>query len=59
MTEKDKLGYTVAEAASAVGMSVDFIRKEIRIGQLPAYKIGSKNIIPAEDLRDWFHRQGS
>jgi hypothetical protein len=41
----------VAELAAASGLSVQFLRKEIREGKLPRRKIGGAVIILDEDAR--------
>ena len=52
-----KIGYTVPEAAEAVGLSESLIRTALRSGDLIAKAggtKGSKILIGAKELQDWF-----
>lgn len=51
--EQSKLAYTVAEAATATGLSTDVLREAIKRNDLPAKKSGVKLVIPATSL-DFF-----
>lgn len=48
-----RLAYTIPEAAAAVGLSERTIRDAIRRGDIAPRYLGSKPIIPAEELHDW------
>lgn len=45
----ERKAWSPAELAAAYGFSVGFVRKQIRIGALPAKKIGERVIIINED----------
>lgn len=47
----------IAQAAASVGMSVDFLRKEVHAGRLHAKLVGGKYLVGRTDLQDWFDRQ--
>jgi excisionase family DNA binding protein len=51
-----KLGYSVREAARAVGVSRDVIRAEIHANRLAAKKYGDRPVflIPTAELKRWF-----
>lgn len=50
--------YTVAEAAKAIAMSETFIREQIKIGALPAHRLGKRVLkIKGSDLQQWFDEQ--
>lgn len=54
MNDKDRVAYSVPEAARAVGCSVDVIRAAINSGQLtPRYITRAKRVIPASELTRW------
>lgn len=46
--------YTVAEAADAIGMSVTFVRKRIKSGEMSAHRLGATIRIKGSDLQSWF-----
>lgn len=48
-----KLAYTIAEAAEAVGVSTDVIRRAIRRGDLVASYITSRPVIAVSELEAW------
>jgi excisionase family DNA binding protein len=45
-----RVAYTVAEAATALGVSPDFIDDRIKDRSLPCFKLGSLRMIRAEAL---------
>lgn len=54
MSDKDRISYTIPQAAQAVGCSADVIRTAIRTGQLtPRYITKALRVIEAADLRAW------
>jgi len=50
---KERLSYRVPTLAEALDLSPHYIRKEIRLGNLRAYKVGSIWIISVDDARSW------
>jgi hypothetical protein len=50
---KERLAYRVPTLASVLDLSPHYIRKEIRLGHLRAYKVGSIWIVSADDARSW------
>lgn len=53
MNETTKLAYSIDEAAEAVGMSTDAIRRAIRRGDLCAVYPTTKALITVDELRAW------
>ena len=58
MAEIQRLSYTREEAAKAMGVSLDTIRRAINGGTLRAKRTGAegggKYLISADQLKDWF-----
>ena len=52
---KEKLAYSIAEAASAVGVSKDTIQRAIATGDLAVRYVGSKRVVLADELGAWLH----
>src|SRR5262249_227686 len=50
---KERLAYRVPTLAEAFDLSPHYIRKEIRLGKLRAYKVGSIWIVSVDDARSW------
>lgn len=48
------IAYTVADAAEAVGVSPDVIRRAIRAGAIEVRYPTARPVIPADSLREWF-----
>jgi hypothetical protein len=48
-----RLAYRVPTLAEAFDLSPHYIRKEIRLGKLRAYKVGSIWIVSVDDARSW------
>jgi len=46
-----RLAWGLAEVASALGVSLGFLRKEIRRGSLKAVKVGRRVLILDQDLK--------
>jgi len=42
--------FTLAEAATQLGVAHDTLRRQVRLGVLPAQKMGKQWVITAEDL---------
>lgn len=53
IAEKDKIGYSIYEAAEATGVSDATIRRAIRDGYLAAYYPTSRAVILREELVAW------
>lgn len=53
MTPKDRVSYSLREAAEATGVSVDTIKRAIRAGNLVPRYVTSKGVIFADELRAW------
>lgn len=51
----DRRGYSPKEIASQVGVSVSFVRKEIRSGRLRACKLGRRVVVLNQDLDEYLH----
>lgn len=51
--QQKRLALTIAETAQVCGVSVPFVRLEIRRGNLRAVKLGRRVIVPIEALREW------
>lgn len=49
-----QLAYSLEEAAEAMSLSVSYLRRAVRSGQLRAKRIGQKYRISDDDLRAWF-----
>ncbi|AXH70470.1 HTH DNA binding protein [Gordonia phage Daredevil] len=49
-----KLAYSKSEAASIVGVSEPTIERAIKAGDLMAKRIGTRVVIPDEELKAWF-----
>ena len=50
----EKLAYTVKEAAAVLGIGRTTLWQAISDGRLVALKVGSRTLIPADTLRQWF-----
>jgi len=50
---RERLAYRVPTLAEAFDLSPHYIRKEIRLGKLRAYKVGSIWMVLADDARSW------
>lgn len=51
--QQKRLALTIAETAEVCGLSVPFVRLEIRRGKLRALKLGRRVVVPIEALREW------
>ncbi|MFC9549821.1 helix-turn-helix domain-containing protein [Rhodococcus sp. NPDC056960] len=47
------LAYTIAEAARAVRMSDEYIRRQIKAGHLACRYAGRSVLIPVDELKSW------
>ena len=48
-----RLAWGLAEAATSLGLSPGFLRKQVKVGALKSRKIGRRLLILDEDLRTW------
>ena len=58
----DKQAYSVAEAATTLGISKTTLYELIKVGQITTYSIGSKTLITAQaldDFVDFYYRNGN
>ena len=53
MSTKDRVSYSLREAAEATGVSIDTIRRAIRAGHLVARYPTSHGVLFADELRAW------
>lgn len=51
--DDQRLAYSVAEAASALGVSRDLVRSMVRRGDLRSRRLGRRVLIPAAELHRW------
>jgi excisionase family DNA binding protein len=49
----EKLAYTIKEASAALGVSKATIYRTLANGELHAKKLGSRTLIPADEIRRW------
>ncbi|QIG58726.1 excise [Gordonia phage DatBoi] len=49
-----RLGYSRSEAGAIVGVSEQTIARLVERGELMAKRIGTRIVIPDDELRDWF-----
>lgn len=55
----DKLAYSVAEAAEALGISRPTVYNLIHQEGFPAFKVGNRTLISVSDLRQWVTAQAA
>lgn len=48
-----KIAWSVAEVSASTGLSLGFLRNEIRRGSLPIKKFGRRVLVLEEDLRNY------
>lgn len=53
MKDKDRISYSVPEAAEATGYSKDVVQRAMRAGDLVPRYVNSKPVILADDLHAW------
>ena len=46
-----RLAWSIAEVASSTGLSIGFVRKEIRAGRLAARRAGRRVLVLDDDLK--------
>jgi excisionase family DNA binding protein len=50
-----KLAWSVAEISEATGLSMGFLRNEVRRGKLPTRKFGRRVLVLDQDLQTYLH----
>lgn len=50
---KPALAYNITECAEATGVHADLIRKEVKAGRLPSFKVGRRLLIAVDDAQAW------
>lgn len=50
---RNKVAFTVKEAAASLGVSTPTLYKLMHMGSFPAYKIGGKVFVDVQGLREW------
>jgi excisionase family DNA binding protein len=53
----EAIAYSPLQAAAALGISRDHVLLAVKLGDLPAYKIGVRTKILRDDLVAWVRRQ--
>ena len=48
-----KLAYSIADAVNTTSIGRSLLYEEIRDGKLKTFKVGSRTLIAAEDLKAW------
>jgi excisionase family DNA binding protein len=56
ITAKHAIARGIKEAASLVGVSASFVRKEISLGHLKETRLGRRVLIKDSDLVAWLNR---
>ena len=52
-TQADRLAFSLADAASAIGVGKSTLHELIATGQLPVRKFGRRSLVLREDLEDY------
>jgi len=55
--EIERLSYSVQEAAAAIGISSRMLHDFIRDGSIPHFRMGTRILIPTEELRKFIKRR--
>lgn len=53
----DPLAVSVAEAAQLIGLSRPKVYQLMQTGDFPSFKVGTRTLIPMEELRAWVAAQ--
>lgn len=53
----EKLAYSPAEAAQALGISRPMVYELMKRDDFKSFKIGTRTLIPANNLREWIAQQ--
>ena len=51
-----RLAWGLSEVSDATGLSVPFLRAEVRAGRLPIRRFGRRVLVRDEDLKDYLSR---
>lgn len=51
-----RLAWGLSEVSNATGLSVPFLRAEVRAGRLPVRRFGRRVLVRDEDLKDYLLR---
>jgi excisionase family DNA binding protein len=51
-----KMAWSLGEVASSTGLSVGFLRNEIRAGRLPGRKFGRRVLVRDDDLQSYLEK---
>jgi excisionase family DNA binding protein len=52
-TQADRLAFSLADAASAIGVGKSTLHELIATGKLPVRKLGRRSLVLREDLEDY------
>ncbi len=58
MVDKDKLTFSLGEAAEVLGLHKEYLRRKIKDGSLKAMKTGKQYIISRPDLQAYYSKHG-
>ena len=58
MVDKDKVTFSLAEAAEILGLHKEYLRRKIKDGSLKAMKTGKQYIISRPDLQAYYAARG-
>ena len=53
MEPVERLSYSVPEAARVLGVGTALLWRLVKRGEIPSVKLGSRRIIPVDQLRTW------
>jgi len=56
---KQKLAYSVVEAAAALGVSKTTMYQIVRTEGFPVIKVGNRSIIPIESFKRWMEERAA
>ena len=51
-----RLAWGLSEVSKCIGLSVPFLRAEVRAGRLPVRRFGRRVLVRDEDLKDYLSR---
>ena len=52
-TEPRRLAYGISDAVKATSLGRSLLYEQIRAGKLKTFKVGSRTLIAADDLKAW------
>ncbi len=59
MTQNERIGLTVPEAAKQIGIGPALAWRLVKSGEMPSIKLGSRRIVPVDKLREWMNRSAT